>query len=64
MNRPTDNRPHSFVTIHPNGDDTWRFDMRLRFRFSDDTRISVSITNVQLSDDRNSSQFALGSATR
>ncbi|MFG2399119.1 hypothetical protein [Streptomyces lydicus] len=52
------------VTIHPNGDDTWRFDMRLRLRFSDDTHIFVSITNVELSDDRNSSQFALGSATR
>ncbi|WP_046499479.1 hypothetical protein [Streptomyces odonnellii] len=48
------------ITIHPNGDDTWRFDMRLRLRFTDNTHLSVSAENIELNDDRNTTQISLG----
>ena len=48
------------VTIHPHGNDTWRFDFRLRLRFADATHIGLGSVNDALDQDRNSAQFALG----
>ena len=52
---------HGNITIHidPNGHDTWRFNFTLTLYFSNGSRLSGTVENIELTQDRKQQTFGI-----